>query len=193
MKIVSAARSARRARFHSASLTSVLSLLAAALVASCGAGGEETTDPDVSGPRLDPDGRPIPGNGGSAVGGTFVGQDCMGVGCDLAGGSAAPPPGCGNGVLTDDEACDDGNQAAGDGCAADCLLTEAGFSCPNAGQACRQIALCGDGVRAASEQCDDGNDAPGDGCSARCRVELGFKCDPTSNVCVPEECGNGDV
>ncbi|MEY2930694.1 MAG: hypothetical protein RL033_1443 [Pseudomonadota bacterium] len=196
MKIVPAARFARRARFHSASFTSAsfaaLGLLAAVFVASCGAGGEDT-DPEVAGPRLNPDGTPVPGNGGSATGGTFVGQDCMGEGCNLAGGELTLPPGCGNGVLTDDEACDDGNKASGDGCAEDCLLTEAGFSCPNPGQACQQIALCGDGERAANEQCDDGNPTDGDGCSARCRVELGFKCDKGTNVCVPEECGNGDM
>lgn len=192
MKIVPAARSARRARFHSAPLTSAISLLAAALVASCGAGGEKT-DPDVTGPRLDPQGNPIPGGSGGVIGGMFVGADCMGDGCDLAGGAPTPPPGCGNGTRTDDEVCDDANEDSGDGCAADCLATEPGFSCPNPGQPCRQIALCGDGVRAASEQCDDGNPTPGDGCSARCRVELGFKCDSTTNVCVPEVCGNGDV
>src|SRR5262245_6965860 len=115
MKIVPAARSARRARFHSASFASALAVLAAASVGAvvgCGAGGEKA-DPDVAGPaRLDPQGNPIPGNGGSAVGGTFVGQDCMGTGCDLAGGAPTPPPGCGNGALTDDEVCDDGNQNA---------------------------------------------------------------------------------
>lgn len=196
MKIVPAARFARRARFHSASFTSAslaaLGLLAALSVASCGAGGEDT-DPQVAGPRLNPDGTPVPGNGGSAVGGTFVGTDCMGEGCSLAGGELTAPPGCGNGVLTDDEACDDGNEVSGDGCAEDCLLTEAGFSCAVPAQPCRQIALCGDGVKAATEQCDDGNKTPGDGCSDRCRVELGFKCADNPSVCVPEECGNGDV
>ena len=35
------------------------------------------------------------------------------------GGSDAPPgPNCGNGELTRDEACDDGNTVSGDGCAA---------------------------------------------------------------------------
>ncbi len=33
-----------------------------------------------------------------------------------------PPPGCGNGKLEKGEACDDGNQASGDGCAKDCTV-----------------------------------------------------------------------
>src|SRR6478735_2996823 len=105
----------------------------------------------------------------------------------------APPPGCGDGTLTSDEACDDGNNMSGDGCNAACLLVERGFSCPNAGKPCRAIARCGDGVVAASEQCDDGNVMPGDGCSERCRVELGKKCEGAPSVCTPAKCGNGVV
>ncbi len=67
------------------------------------------------------------------------------------------PPGCGDGTLTSDEACDDGNTMSGDGCVANCLQVERGFSCPNPGQPCRAIARCGDGIVAASEQCDDAN------------------------------------
>ncbi|HEY0463804.1 MAG TPA: DUF4215 domain-containing protein [Polyangiaceae bacterium] len=104
-----------------------------------------------------------------------------------------PPPGCGDGVLTSDEACDDGNKQSGDGCLANCLQVERGFSCPNAGQVCRAIARCGDGVVAASEQCDDGNVVAGDGCSERCRVELGKKCEGMPSVCTNAVCGNGKV
>src|SRR5687768_12216173 len=39
------------------------------------------------------------------------------------------PPGCGNGELTDDEACDDGNTMDGDGCTGNCLSVEPGYSC----------------------------------------------------------------
>jgi len=103
------------------------------------------------------------------------------------------PPGCGDGTLTSDEACDDGNNKSGDGCNAACLLVERGFSCPNPGKPCREIARCGDGVVAASEQCDDGNVVPGDGCSERCRVELGKKCAGAPSVCTDAKCGNGIV
>lgn len=103
------------------------------------------------------------------------------------------PPGCGDGMLTPDEACDDGNRDSGDGCNAACLLVERGFSCPNAGKPCRAIARCGDGVVASSEQCDDGNVTPGDGCSERCRVELGKKCEGAPSVCTNAKCGDGKV
>jgi fibro-slime domain-containing protein len=104
-----------------------------------------------------------------------------------------PPPGCGNGELTSDEACDDGNSQSGDGCHESCLQVESGFSCPNAGKPCRAIARCGDGVVAGSEQCDDGNQLLNDGCSERCRVELGKKCEGSPSVCTDAECGNGKV
>jgi len=104
-----------------------------------------------------------------------------------------PPPGCGDGTLTSDEACDDGNTSSGDGCAANCLRVERGFSCPNPGKPCREIARCGDGIVAASEQCDDANLTPGDGCSERCRVELGKKCSGAPSVCTDAKCGNGVV
>lgn len=42
---------------------------------------------------------------------------------------------CGNGTLDSGEACDDGNDQAGDGCGALCTL-EPGWACPIAGQAC---------------------------------------------------------
>lgn len=101
------------------------------------------------------------------------------------------PAGCGDGVLTDDEACDDGNRLDGDGCAANCLRVESGFSCAAAGQACLPIARCGDGINAMSEQCDDGNLVDGDGCSARCKIEIGMKCDGSPSVCTPATCGDG--
>jgi fibro-slime domain-containing protein len=103
------------------------------------------------------------------------------------------PPGCGDGTLTSDEACDDSNNQSGDGCAANCLSVERGFSCAIPGQACREIARCGDGHVAASERCDDGNLDPGDGCSERCKIELGKKCEGSPSVCTDAECGNGMV
>ena len=53
------------------------------------------------------------------------------------------------------EKCDDGNVLAdGDGCSADCLRIDAGYSCPVAGQPC---VRCGNGVVETGEACDDGN------------------------------------
>jgi fibro-slime domain-containing protein len=103
------------------------------------------------------------------------------------------PPGCGDGTLTSDEACDDGNTDDGDGCYGNCLQVQPGFSCPNPGQACREIARCGDGVVAASERCDDANLVAGDGCNERCRIEIGKKCEGQPSVCTDAECGNGEV
>jgi fibro-slime domain-containing protein len=103
------------------------------------------------------------------------------------------PPGCGDGDLTSDEACEDGNTNSGDGCAANCLQVEPGFSCANPGMACREIARCGDGIVAASERCDDANLTAGDGCSERCRIEIGKKCEGQPSVCTDAECGNGAV
>jgi fibro-slime domain-containing protein len=104
---------------------------------------------------------------------------------------AAAPPGCGNGELTKDEACDDGNRTAGDGCAANCLYVERGYSCNPPGRPCQRIARCGDGVVAFPELCDDGNAVAGDGCSATCRTEVGFKCDGSPSACTPTVCGDG--
>ena len=80
------------------------------------------------------------------------------------------PPDCGDGVLNDDEACDDGGVVGGDGCLANCRAIEEGFICPTAGQPCNAFAVCGDGFTRFPEQCDDGNLAAGDGCSDNCKV-----------------------
>jgi fibro-slime domain-containing protein len=160
---------------------SVLGLILGLLASACSAGGGD-----------DPRGR---GNSG----GTTSGQ---GGGLNLSGGKGPVigtdepvrvPPDCGNGELTDDEACDDGNKVSGDGCAETCLQVESGFSCASPGKECREIARCGDGVVASSERCDDGNMAPGDGCTERCKIELGKKCEGSPSVCTDAECGNSIV
>ncbi|HEY6081662.1 MAG TPA: DUF4215 domain-containing protein, partial [Polyangiaceae bacterium] len=63
---------------------------------------------------------------------------------------------CGDGVVTIDEACDDGvNDGSYGTCNADC--SRAGF--------------CGDGHKDEVESCDDGNAKNGDGCNAACRFD----------------------
>lgn len=157
-------------------------------VAACSAGGS-----DAPGGRI---------NGGGGAGGSDPmqvggGSSNLGGSIELNVGGGAPPqmatPGCGDGKLTSDEACDDGNTKSGDGCSETCLIVERGFSCPNPGETCRAIARCGDGIVAVSEQCDDGNVLPGDGCSERCRVELGKKCEGMPSVCTDATCGNSIV
>ena len=77
-------------------------------------------------------------------------------------------PGCGDGVISTDEACDDGDTAAGDGCSPTCAI-EPGFTCTGAPSACK--TTCGDGVAAGTETCDDGANLAGDGCSPQCAFE----------------------
>ena len=98
---------------------------------------------------------------------------------------------CGDGIGNPGETCDDGNNASGDGCSADCLSNES----------------CGNGYRDQEEACDDGNNFGGDGCSADCLLEscgngqldAGEVCDDGNNIsadgcrgdCLSrEECGN---
>lgn len=68
-------------------------------------------------------------------------------------------PICGNGTMEPGESCDDGNNVAGDGCAADCL---SGENCGN------------DIVDAVTgEECDRGTPGlSGDGCTSTCKVEF---------------------
>jgi fibro-slime domain-containing protein len=159
-------------------------------VGACSAGGGVTASlPDTGGsgnsPAIVTGGGPGTGSGGSSGSG--------GTGITLDPPPQQTPPGCGDGDLTSDEACDDGNTSSGDGCAANCLQVEPGFSCPTAGELCREIARCGDGIVAASERCDDGNLTPGDGCSERCKIELGKKCEGQPSVCTDAVCGNSVV
>ncbi len=122
-------------------------------------------------------------------GGTSVGQPPIVI--DEATRNRPPTRNCGDGDLTSDEACDDGNRKDGDGCLANCLRVEPGYSCSPPGKECRQIARCGDGLVASSELCDDVNTKDGDGCSARCKLEIGFKCAGSPSACTPTTCGDG--
>ncbi|MGE5783652.1 MAG: DUF4215 domain-containing protein, partial [Myxococcales bacterium] len=128
--------------------------------------------------------------GGSGSGPSIVTQKPDNF-VDLSGEPATP--GCGDGVLAEDEACDDNNTDSGDGCLANCRQVEWGYSCVPAGEPCHQIARCGDGVMAFPELCDDGNTKAGDGCSPSCKYEIGYKCDGTPSTCTPTTCGDGNM
>src|SRR5690606_19832270 len=104
---------------------------------------------------------------------------------------APPTENCGDGILDDDEACDDGNLTSGDGCPENCRFLEPGYVCPEEGQPCRPIAKCGDAITVFPEQCDDGGLVAGDGCSDLCKVEIGFKCEGSPSTCTPSVCGDG--
>lgn len=69
----------------------------------------------------------------------------------VACGNDEPPPvRCGDGHIGEQELCDDGNLAVGDGCRPDCKGREP----------------CGDALLDVGEVCDDGNAVNGDGCRA---------------------------
>jgi cysteine-rich repeat protein len=68
-------------------------------------------------------------------------------------GGECIPADCGDGVVQDDEECDDGNDVDTDDCTSTCLE-----------------ATCGDGfLFARQEDCDDGNDIDTDDCPSTCR------------------------
>jgi len=163
------------------------------LLFACGAGGGKNGGQVLRGTAgTASGGGPDINTGSGGSGGSTSIKTCDSTAADSACGANAPaPPNCGDGMLTSDEACDDGNKIGGDGCAANCLAVEPGYSCNPPGAACHQIARCGDGLVAESEVCDDGNAVDGDGCSGRCRLELGFKCDGSPSVCSHTTCGDG--
>ncbi len=122
---------------------------------------------------------------------------------------------CGNGVVENDEACDDDNLNPGDGCSEECLI-EGGFPC-EANEECESgecadgecsllsLAQCGNGTVEEGESCDDDNTRPGDGCSEDCLLEGGIACDADiqcesasciDGLCsfaVSAQCGNGAI
>lgn len=145
-------------------------IIASACSAGSGPGGDGSGDEDRD------------GSGGLGNG--------LDPGTGAGGGSSAS---CADGILQDDEACDDGNSDSGDGCAAGCLVVEPGFICRTPGEACVPFAKCGDGITVFPEQCDDGARTAGDGCNDNCKLELGYKCEPDDagkSVCSHTTCGD---
>jgi cysteine-rich repeat protein len=123
---------------------------------------------------------------------------CSGSGGTGVGGAGGVAATCGNGVVDEGEACDDGNTDVTDACAANCQAAQCGdgitrqdltqidegFEACDDGNnfdhdACRsscQPAVCGDGVTRMDrsegepgfEACDDANDNDRDLCTAAC-------------------------
>ncbi len=111
------------------------------------------------------------------------------------GKSYCSPILCGNGVLDENEECDDGNRDADvvDGCSMICLVDK-GWQCPTGESGKSEcVKTCGNGTleESAGEKCDDGNTADGDGCSSLCVIEPGYMCNGTK--CFARACGDGII
>ena len=97
---------------------------------------------------------------------------------------------CGNGKLTSDETCDDGNTDERRRLRGRLRARwRPGFQCRVPGKPC--TPKCGDGIISGAETCDDGNTDSGDGCSATCQLEIGWKCSGTPSKCTKTTCGDG--
>lgn len=102
----------------------------------------------------------------------------------------ADTTGCGDGRLQPGEACDDGNSESADGCSADCKRVERNYLCPAPNEPCVSTVVCGDSHVSGNERCDDGNLRDGDGCDRECKVEAGFACPVSGELCVAAACGD---
>lgn len=106
---------------------------------------------------------------------------------------------CGNGIMTGNEKCDDGNTVDGDGCSSHCV-NETGFICEGtAPTVCK--AECGNNHTAFPyETCDEGFDTKG---CINCQVQFGYYCNTTGQnctcrhgdrkICAEEECDDGNT
>ena len=106
---------------------------------------------------------------------------------------------CGNGVVTNQEACDDGNILSNDGCSANCEI-ERGFQCLSGMTPSICQTICGDGIIVPIlETCDDLNQNGGDGCSEVCQTEAGYNCNICESICGDgiiagdEECDDNNI
>ena len=114
---------------------------------------------------------------------------------------------CGDGKITGNEKCDDGNTDSGDGCSATCQL-EPGASCSGTPSMCT-VAKCGDGVQETGEACDCGNkpdalpagctgpnglfNGDGTGCTKTCTKEPTCRDASGATTACKIVCGNGNV
>ncbi len=125
------------------------------------------------------------------------------------------PPGCGDGIVQEGEACDDGaanSDTNADACRMDCTSAVCGDGVADSGEecddgdgdsadtnsdtlanACRSdcmLATCGDGVLDSGELCDDGTAADeGNGCSSGCLRN--DSCGDSITQSLYEQCDDG--
>jgi cysteine-rich repeat protein len=135
---------------------------------------------------------------------------CLFLGaCNLVDDAPAVDALCGDGEVTGDEVCDDGNTASGDYCSSSCLAVTG--SCGDGevqdGEACDDgdtedtgtcsadcqtvIGSCGDGTLQDGEVCDDGNTDAGDYCAPDCQAVTGVCGDGTLQD--GEACDDGNT
>ena len=97
---------------------------------------------------------------------------------------------CGDGKIDAGEICDDGNNTANDGCAANCHAVEKGWTCDVVSNksACSLIP-CGDGVRASNEACDDNEPGVNGGC-LNCQPVNGYMCMHGKPACPGNICND---
>ncbi len=115
----------------------------------------------------------------------------LGAGCTERAPMPPVGPTCGDGLVEGGEACDDGNDAASDGCTILCLV-EPEWECMGSPSVCMRRMVgptCGDRMVGAGEACDDG--AATAECDADCSlVACG---DGTVNAAADEECDDGNA
>ena len=117
------------------------------------------------------DGNTTSGDGCSAACKVEPGYACgAGGAMDASATGGCHKTVCGDGKMEGSEACDDGNQIPGDGCAPDCSAE------PVCTGTSGCTSVCGDGLKMPNEECDDGNTKSGDGCSSSCKLESDWKC-----------------
>ncbi len=118
-------------------------------------------------------------------------QVCLGDGSgwDMCECGTAGPAMCGNGVVENDEECDEGDANSDDGaCTSTCAIAYCGDGLVHEGvelcddgindnsyEGCASNCdalgpYCGDGMANGTEPCDDGNEENGDGCNTDCVV-----------------------
>jgi cysteine-rich repeat protein len=129
------------------------------------------------------------------------------------------PLGCGDGVVTPPEECDDGNLSDTDDCTSECQSAGCGDGILQTGEECDdgnkvntdgcaecKMGRCGDTFVQSGEACDDGNTVDADGCTNKCQMpgcgdnilQTGEECDDgntldndmCTNACKRPKCGD---